>query len=814
MIYLKDLRDATGGQMFGDVHATQYARFATDPLKVRPGDLYIATSVDSNRAIQQAIHRGAAGIVVEDPPIISTESQTVVMVGDARAAMGQWAAYVLRQFGTTVIGVFTAVGEATMQAAIAAVLGERYNVFSYSYLPNQTEVPFALPDAVQNLTPEHEILIMPLLGQRPTHLADVVAAAQPLVNVVGRITPIEPISEAELARIQGLTNVVVEQLPGEGRAVINADDYVAQEAVNRGILAPSVLYGQTPDIYADVRAEEITWLPNRSTFTLGLNEETYSDISINFPGPFAIDAALAAISTGYLFDMTLPEMLPALAHIRLPDHLTHIRRFLNEHLLLDFSGESSFTSIISLLNWLSALDIPQQRKAVWMGDIHPNFPELYAAEVTVGAADRVMFEGAVAKRLANPLLQSGMLADKVDMSFLTTDSASLLEKHLPRKSAILKVGLFAEGLRHTDNFVNQVEVDLTQLKANLATIQSRIKPESKLIVDISDNAYGHGLLAVASTALAGGARALSVHSLEEGVRLRELGVSVPIFTTANLSQQDLLLAAANRLHVTLKTPDTVELIREISWQIDQPILAQVLMDVDAGWFGIEAASVVRLVRKILRVPGIKLEGVYSAPLHADDLLSIAKTREKLRLFEKIVKSLTVSGINLVYVHADVSSGMFSLPEADFGWVNPGSVVYGLNVSSTATLPAEIKPTLTWKTTVSQVSEPESQSANAKQPAGKIAIIPLGFRDGLASTPFTWGEVLLNGRRVKVLKDASAHASALDVSSIPDVSVGDEVVLLGTQARERILAEDVARRISKPVDVLLADIPERITRSYR
>src|SRR2546422_457521 len=133
MIDLEDLRNATGGQLFGEIAARHFTGFCHDALQVQAGQMYVALRTDwddGHQHIDQAIQHGASGVLCQEPPTGSVSGVTVILVGDTVAALGQWAAYMLRQFGTVVIAVAGVVGKSSTVRSISSVLGTRYAIYS------------------------------------------------------------------------------------------------------------------------------------------------------------------------------------------------------------------------------------------------------------------------------------------------------------------------------------------------------------------------------------------------------------------------------------------------------------------------------------------------------------------------------------------------------------------------------------------------------------------------------------------------------------------------------------------------------------
>jgi alanine racemase len=183
----------------------------------------------------------------------------------------------------------------------------------------------------------------------------------------------------------------------------------------------------------------------------------------------------------------------------------------------------------------------------------------------------------------------------------------------------------------------------------------------------------------------------------------------------------------------------------------------------------------------------------------------------LSQFTAVLRSLDAAGMPIRYVHAANSAAVLSLPSSHFNMVRLGLAMYGLHPSVDVPCPPDFRRVLTWKATVVQVkSLPPSDGNRTDQPQ-RIAIIPVGHADGLRRAPRDWGEVLVRGESAPLAGPVDMNLATVDVTHIPDVRIGDEVVLIGRQGRHEITAEDVARRLDTINYEVVASIPAHIPR---
>jgi alanine racemase len=191
-------------------------------------------------------------------------------------------------------------------------------------------------------------------------------------------------------------------------------------------------------------------------------------------------------------------------------------------------------------------------------------------------------------------------------------------------------------------------------------------------------------------------------------------------------------------------------------------------------------------------------------------------RMQLTRFEGVLQVIEEEHIRPPLVHAANSAAILSLPESHFDMVRPGIALYGLDPSPEVRLPAGFRPALSFKTQVAQVKDiPEGESISygctyTTDRSTRVAILPVGYADGFRRAPSNWGSVLVHGQEAPLLGRVCMDQCIIDISQIPHVRVGDEVVLIGRQGEVSLTAEQVAQRLGtinyEVVSEILARVP--------
>jgi alanine racemase len=235
--------------------------------------------------------------------------------------------------------------------------------------------------------------------------------------------------------------------------------------------------------------------------------------------------------------------------------------------------------------------------------------------------------------------------------------------------------------------------------------------------------------------------------------------------------------------------------------------------------GLFPGEVLSFIRSIRDLPGLVVEGLFThfSVADAGDDFYREYTREQLRRFQALLNELEAAGIRVPIVHAANSAATLTVPEARFDMVRPGIALYGLAPSPEVPLPPGFRHALSWKTQVAQVKElpPGSYvsygATYRTEEACRIAVIPVGYADGFRRAPANWREVLVRGQRAALVGRVTMDQTMIDVTAIPGVRQGDEVVLIGPQGNDRITAEEVAERLGTIPYEVVSEILARVPR---
>ena len=363
-----------------------------------------------------------------------------------------------------------------------------------------------------------------------------------------------------------------------------------------------------------------------------------------------------------------------------------------------------------------------------------------------------------------------------------------------------------------------VEIDLSAIANNTRQIQLLVGSGVRILASLKADAYGHGALKVARTVLHNGASMLGVATVSEAAPLREAGIHAPMLVFGYVPHWQMREAVRQDLTITLYSIESAQALSRAAQALKQTVKVHVKVDTGMGRLGIRAeriAKVLELLHEISDLPRLELEGIFTHFAMADTQ-DQTHARMQLTRFQDVLQFIEEKHIRPPLVHAANSAAILSLPESHFDMVRPGIALYGLDPSSEVRLPSEFRPALSFKTQVAQVKViPEGESISygctyTTDRSTRIAILPVGYADGFRRAPTNWGSVLVHGQEAPLLGRVCMDQCMIDVSHIPQVRVGDEVVLIGRQEEASLTAEQVAQRLGtinyEVVSEILARVP--------
>ncbi|MDF3819637.1 alanine racemase [Leptospira sp. 96542] len=347
-----------------------------------------------------------------------------------------------------------------------------------------------------------------------------------------------------------------------------------------------------------------------------------------------------------------------------------------------------------------------------------------------------------------------------------------------------------------------VYLSRSAISHNIALFRKLIGPKSKFTAVVKSNAYGHGLIETATMALGAGADLLAVNSVEEAKRLRVafpktiilIMGSIPSLETVASSLSDenfwILVSRIEELEILSKLSPTPKLHLKVNTGMSR--------------LGISYEDA-ELVAKEIFAKKLPLNGIATHFASTEDFTEHSHSMLQLERFQKVIHQFEKHGFIDLVCHCASSASAMLFAEARMDLVRVGISLYGLWPSLETKLSlslmkkevGSLKPALTWKTKIQHIQElPQGSfvgygSTYKTTHPTKLAVVPVGYYEGLNRKLSNSGYMLVAGERAKILGRICMNMTMLDITNIPETKIGDDVIIIGKSGEETVTADDHA-----------------------
>lgn len=356
------------------------------------------------------------------------------------------------------------------------------------------------------------------------------------------------------------------------------------------------------------------------------------------------------------------------------------------------------------------------------------------------------------------------------------------------------------------------EIDLTKLTRNLRKVRTQVGPQTQLLAILKANAYGHGAEKlgqfIEEKELANW---FGVASVEEGIALREAGLKTPILVLGSIYPFEAFeYAIKYDLSVTVASLAAAQAVCQIAEKLGKQARCHVKQDTGMGRIGTRRGGTIKTIEFLHKSPHAVLEGLYSHLSSVES--SPAFTEQQIGYFRDTLTSVQLKSIPIPHVHIAASTALIARPDAHYTLVRPGHSLYGLEPG--------YEPILSLKTRVVYVKDVPTgfclsynRSFQALKPM-KIATLPLGYGDGYMRALSNKADVLIRGKRCRVLGNITMDMLMVDITGVENACVGDEVVVVGRQGDEEVTLADLANLAGTIDYEICTQLNARVPRVYK
>ena len=361
-------------------------------------------------------------------------------------------------------------------------------------------------------------------------------------------------------------------------------------------------------------------------------------------------------------------------------------------------------------------------------------------------------------------------------------------------------------------------VNIAALAHNLSCIKRYLSPGCEVMAIVKANAYGHGAVETALALARLGVGRIAVASLEEGIALRQAGISASIVVLGALFEEQVSDLVAHQLTPVVSDGRILSALAQAARSQSASYPIHLKVETGMGRLGLSPEELFSLLdNPLLRSP-LQVEGMMTHLPDADGKDSTF-TERQLGAFRRMVEQVRQRGFTIPLVHTANSAAIVRFPDAHFSLVRPGIMLYGYHTLP-ATVPApDLRPVLSLHTTIAQLRTiPPGGTVSyngtfvAARPT-RIAVLPIGYADGYSRQLSHRGSVLIRGRRAPIVGLVCMDMIMVDVTDIAQVQVGETVTLIGQQGGESIWADEVAGWIDTIPYEVLCGIGSRVPRLY-
>ncbi|MHB9036027.1 MAG: alanine racemase [Armatimonadota bacterium] len=367
------------------------------------------------------------------------------------------------------------------------------------------------------------------------------------------------------------------------------------------------------------------------------------------------------------------------------------------------------------------------------------------------------------------------------------------------------------------SIITYAEVDLSAIRDNIRAVRARVGEGVKIMPAVKANGYGHGAVQVSKACLDSGADVLCVSSLEEGAELREAGFDAPIMTLGCSPNDAAESLVKYGITSTVCDISFAKSISNAAVRLGKTATCHIKVDTGMGRIGVRLEDAVDFVRAVAGLPSVMVEGLFTH-FPCSDEQDRSFTLAQVETFRDVAFRLKRAGVEISLLHTSNSGGILTFPEADFSAVRPGIIVYGHYPSCEVAKSIPVREALTLKTRIVFLKDAERGTGisygrtHTLKRRSKVATLPVGYGDGYSRLLSNKGEAAVRGVRVPLIGRVCMDQCMIDVTDVPGVECGDEVILYGG-GYDYLSVSRIAEKIGTISYEVLCNIGQRVPRVY-
>lgn len=377
-----------------------------------------------------------------------------------------------------------------------------------------------------------------------------------------------------------------------------------------------------------------------------------------------------------------------------------------------------------------------------------------------------------------------------------------------------------ESGQHSPSLRCWAEIDLTALERNIHRIREELPAHIRFVAVVKADAYGHGINPTATRLMQAGVDLFAVANVREGRELREIGSGWKILILSPVLPDEEPHLLRWDLIPTVSSIDEVQRFSRLAEAGGKQLPVHLKIDTGMGRLGVWWENAAEVIQAILKSPGLRLDGVFthfSDAAHAQDF-----TGEQRQRFLSVIRQHALEKPEQLLIHADNSSGLESFcPDSPFNAVRVGLLQFGVTEYPRSLFKAvRIEPVLSFYAKVGLIKNLPAGTAisygrtHTLSRDSRVAILTVGYGDGLPARAGNRAQVLLRGKRCPVIGRVTMDQTIVDITDLPAVEIGERAILIGRSEQDEITVTEFGHWADSIPWEVFCSITKRVPRVYR
>lgn len=763
---------------------------------------------DGHQHIEDLYKKGVRIFIVEKSiPVHSFPEATVIRVQSSIAALQACASYRRNQFQIPIVAITGSNAKTIVKEWLSQVLSTEYSIVKS---PRSYNSQIGVPLSVWAINERHTIGIFEAGISTVNEMQALQKIIQPTIGIFTNI------GSAHDEGFQSRQEKIREKLKlfSACETLIYCSDHKDVHDEIRAAKLPTFNWSLNESAYAEYKIAKKDSVQTHIDVRV---KELHGSFYLPFVDEASIENALHIATTLFYLGYSIQEVSRKLSALQPVEMRLELKEANNGCYIIDDSYNNDLAGLTIALDFLEHVK-QSEIKTIILSDVLESgldLATLYKEAASSLTAAKVHKVIAIGKEIQELKKWYSGAADYYDT---TEDFLKSLKKHHFEKEIILikgaRVFQFEKIVSRLQHKVHEtvLEINLDALIHNLNVYRSRLKPSTKIMCMVKAFSYGSGGFEIAQLLQYHGVDYLAVAYADEGARLRENGIALPIMVmNPTLSSFDTILRY--ELEPEIYEPVLLQQIIEYATAKQKQIGIHVKVDTGMKRLGFEKKDIEVVAQHLQANSNVKVVSVFTHLAASDGAEHDAFTKHQLASFDEITNTLSKALDYSFLKHAANSSGIMRFPDAHYNMVRLGIGLYG--VESAGLYQNELQAISVFKTHISQIKEITTEESVGYSRRGrvtkpsKIATIAVGYADGYSRRFGNGvGEVLVNGVRCPIIGNVCMDMSMVDVTKA-HANQGDEVILFG----ENLSVSELASKIGTIPYEILTSVGERVKRIF-